>query len=320
MTGIVDMEIVVLLAVLLTGLILVRVVALGEFFSKDGAEGKPLPNRGGLAEKGWMVFGDREVSGWELDILSGPLEYGIAQTTGNRQLQADRAELSKSGAGILAVMADGIGKENTGQISAQIGLDTVLDAYEPYRELHNPEYFFRTVFGEAHLRIQRTIGERYGGACLAAVFVNGETLHYALAGDIRIALWRNGELIPLSKGHTLDVMAVQAYEEGKLSKREAVWSMEEKRCWNYLGMDGFHEIELVDRPVRLRAGDRVVMVSKGIWQELPWAELEDILAEEGGCQKQAAQAVEEAEKKPGGDKENGSIVVFSVPMSGGGER
>ncbi len=306
MTGIVDMEVVALLAVLLIGLILARVAALGEFFSKDGADGKPLPNRG--------------ESGREPDSFPTPLDYGIAQTTGNRQLQADRAEVSMSSAGILAVLADGIGKENTGQVCAQIGLDTVLDAYEPYRELHNPEYFFRTVFGEAHLRIQRTIGVRYGGACLAAAFVSGAALHYALAGDIRIALWRNGELIPLSKGHTLDVMAVQAYEEGKLSKREAVWSMEEKRCWNYLGMDGFHEIELADRPVRLRAGDRVVMASKGIWQELSWAELEDILAEGGGCQKQAAQAVGEAEKKPGGDKENGSIVVFFVPTSGGGVR
>ena len=46
MTGIVDMEVVALLAVLLIGLILVRVAVLGEFFSKDGADGKPLPNRG----------------------------------------------------------------------------------------------------------------------------------------------------------------------------------------------------------------------------------------------------------------------------------
>ncbi|RKJ05627.1 protein serine/threonine phosphatase 2C family protein [bacterium D16-54] len=277
----------VFLVVLLAALILVRVVALGEFF---------------------------------LEEFSPSLDYGIAQTTGNRQIQADRAELYKSSAGILAVLADGIGKENTGQVCGQIGMDTVLDAFESYRELHNPEYFFRTAFGEAHLRIQRTIGERYGGACLAAVFVSGRVLHYALAGDIRIALWRNQELIPLSKGHTLDVLAMHAYEEGRLSKREAVWSMEEKRCWNYLGMDGFHEIELPERPVRLRAKDRIVMVSKGIWQELSWAELEDILAAGESCFKQAAQAVREAEKKPGEDKENGSIVLFSVLTSGGGER
>ena len=277
----------VFLVVLLAALILVRVVVLGEFF---------------------------------LEEFSPSLDYGIAQTTGNRQIQADRAELYKSSAGILAVLADGIRKENTGQVCGQIGMDTVLDAFESYRELHNPEYFFRTAFGEAHLRIQRTIGERYGGACLAAVFVSGRVLHYALAGDIRIALWRNQELIPLSKGHTLDVLAMHAYEEGRLSKREAVWSMEEKRCWNYLGMDGFHEIELPERPVRLRAKDRIVMVSKGIWQELSWAELEDILAAGESCFKQAAQAVREAEKKPGEDKENGSIVLFSVLTSGGGER
>jgi len=35
--------------------------------------------------------------------------------------------------------------------------------------------------------------------------MNQTHLHYALAGNIRIALFRHGELIPLSKGQTLDV-------------------------------------------------------------------------------------------------------------------
>lgn len=243
------------------------------------------------------------------------VSYGLAQTTGNQVLQSDCAQAAISRAGIMAVLADGIGKENTGKVCAQIAVDTILDGYEPYRVLNNPEYFFRSTFHEANLRIQKTIEERKGGTCLGAVFLNGTAMHYALAGDLRIALLRSGELIPISQGQTLDVLAVRAYEAGRLSRKEAIWSMEEKRAWNYVGMDGFHEIEIAERPIRLKAGDLVFMASKGIWQELSWAEIEDILTEPTGLQEKAERLVAEADRKPGASKENGSTLIIKAEVS-----
>lgn len=236
--------------------------------------------------------------------------WGTAQTGGSREIQADRVEVIKTGAGVLGILADGIGRENTGRVCAQIALDAAADAYEPYQVLTNPEYLFRTVCREANVRIQKTIGERRGGACLGLVFLGDGYLHYGLVGDIRIALFRGGELIPLSQGHTLDVLARQAYEEGRISKKEAIWSMEEKRRWNYLGMDGFKEIEVPEQPVRLKKGDLAVMVSRGIWQELSWADLEDLLSGDESLPEKARQIAWAAGRSPGDDKENGSVVIL----------
>ena len=83
---------------------------------------------------------------------------GIAQTTGSRQVQADVAQIWDSSAGLMAVIADGIGSANTGKVCAQVAADAILDRYEPYCELNDPIYFFRTSFLEASQRIQRTIG------------------------------------------------------------------------------------------------------------------------------------------------------------------
>ena len=121
-----------------------------------------------------------------------------------------------------------------------------------------PLLIFKTAFYEANRRIQQTIGERRGGAAMGAVFMDARWLHYAVAGDIKIALLRGDELIPLSRGQTLDVLAMQAYEEGRISRQDAVLCMDEKRIWNYLGQDGFHEIELCDLPVQLKRGDKVL--------------------------------------------------------------
>ena len=238
------------------------------------------------------------------------VDAGIAQTTGNKEIQADKAQVVATNAGRIAVLADGIGKKNTGQVCAQVAMDTILDQYEPYQILNNPDYLFKTAFYEANRRIQETLGERRGGVSLGVAFINQTHLHYALAGNIRIALFRHGELIPLSKGQTLDVLAKEAWKDGKISRQEAVWSMEESRMWNYLGMDGFHEIELCSCPVQLKPQDVVFMATCGIFEELSWSEIEDILAGPGSLQEQADAIVRAAEGKESKEKENGSVVIF----------
>jgi len=238
----------------------------------------------------------------------------FSQTTGGKEIQADIAGIQTSSAGTLAILADGIGKANTGKVCSQIAVDTLLDRYQPCHVLHNPEYFFKTSFYEANQTIQRTIGERRGGACLAAVFVNGRTMHYGLAGDIRIALFRNQELIPISKGQTLDVLALDAYQEGIMSKPETIWTMEEKRAWNYLGIDGFHEIEIGERPVRLKPGDVIVLATKGIFEAVSWAEIEDTLLMNLTLKEKADSIVMKSEKKIEMEKENGSILLLRAEV------
>jgi len=236
--------------------------------------------------------------------------WTYSQTTGNKELQSDVISVYQNHAGVMAALADGIGKENTGKISAQVAVDTLLDAFEPYRVLNNPEYLFRTAFLEAHNRIQKTIGERRGGASMGAIFANGKQLYYALAGNLKIALLRNGELIPISKGQTFDVLARTAFREGDLSKQETIWSQETTRVWNYLGKDGFHEIEVCTPPINLKSGDMIILVSQGVYEELSWAEVEDILLRPMSLQEMADTITIEVEKKEAQDKENGSVLLL----------
>lgn len=238
--------------------------------------------------------------------------WAISQTNGNKEIMADCAYVEQSSAGIMAVLADGIGKENTGKICAQIATDTILDFFQPYKVLNEPNYLFRTSFLEANSRIQRTIGERRGGASAGAVFSNGKNLYYAVAGNIRIALFRNRELIPLNYGQTLGTLAKEAYKEGLLSRQETIWSMEDTKIWNYLGKDGFHEMEICDPPVSLHPGDVILMVTQGIYEELSWAELEEILLKDMTIREKADVMVMETEKKSSQQKENGSILLFRI--------
>lgn len=253
-----------------------------------------------------MFFASNEENETDQDF------WAISYTIGNKEVMADCAQVYENEAGIMAVVADGIGKENTGKISAQIAVDTILDYFLPYHNLNQPDYLFQTAFLEANSRIQKTIGERRGGASVGAVYSNGKHLYYALAGNIRIALMRNGELIPLSKGQTIDVLVKDAYHEGLLTKQETIRNIDDSRVWNYLGLDGFCNIETCSPPILLQQEDTILISSQGIYDELSWSEMEEILLENMSLKEMADSMAMKAEQKSSQEKENGSILLFRI--------
>ena len=202
---------------------------------------------------------------------------GMAQTTGNKEIQADAMDISITSAGKLAVMADGIGKENIGKVCANLAVKEFIHAFSFYKVLHNPEYFFERTIHGIHKQIQKILNECQGGVSLAAVLLAKGKMYYAVAGQVKIALVRNGELIPLVEGQTIGVLACQAYKDGKLSRQETIWSKEDNSVWNYIGKDGFRQIEIAEMPIELKKGDLVIVMTKGIFEELSYAELERVM-------------------------------------------
>lgn len=64
-------------------------------------------------------------------------------------------------------------------------------------------------------------------------------------------------------------------------------------------------------PVQLKKGDLVVMMTKGIFEEVPFAEMERILENKMlTAQGKADQIVQYADRTIEQDKENGSIMVL----------
>jgi len=245
------------------------------------------------------------------DKVTYDAKDGFGQTTGNKEVQADAMEISITSAGKLAVMADGIGKENTGKVCAALAVKEFTEAFSFYKSLQNPEYFFERTMYSVHMNMQKVLEERQGGASVGVVFLADGRLHYAMAGQIRIVILRNGELIPLSEGQTIGVLARRAYREGKMSRQETIWSMEDTDVWNYVGKDGFHQMEICEIPVELKKGDLVVMLTKGIFEEVSYADMERILVNPVlTAAEKAERIIRRAEWSDTQDKENGSIMVL----------
>lgn len=63
----------------------------------------------------------------------------------------------------------------------------------------------------------------------------------------------------------------------------------------------------------VKAGDKVLLASKGIFEELSWSEIEDILIENASSQELAQRLVSAAEQKNNPQGDNGSVILVQSP-------
>ena len=234
---------------------------------------------------------------------------GRAMTIGTRQVQEDNYGICQGPDAFLAVLADGMGKSYGGKVSSRIAVETLKDMFTCYQSAENPAYFFQRSFRMANSAILDALDDGRGGASVGAVLIRDNQLYYAVAGNVKVAVYRKGGLVPLSTGHTIDMLAEGKFMEGTITRQQALELLENKRLYNYIGQDGFEEIEFFDTPVRLKEKDIVVLMSDGLYEGTDWKRIEELLAGRGKLQQKAYEIIEAVNTGIQKEKDNASIVL-----------
>lgn len=236
-------------------------------------------------------------------------KVGKAMTIGDRQVQEDDYGVCQSADGFMAVLADGMGKNYGGKISSRIAVDTMKELFRLYRSSENPAYFFRKSYHRINAEILKQLDDGRGGASVGTVLIKENYLYYAVAGNVKIAVYRGGNLVPVSSGHTIDVLAGDKFIEGTITREEALKLLDHTRMYNYVGQDGFREIEFFDTPIRLQDRDIVVLMSDGLYEGMDWKMIEELLAGRKKCQQKAYELIEQINAASRKEKDNASIVL-----------
>ena len=252
------------------------------------------------------VLRQKEIS--QSDFFSADYEIGAASTFGTREVQQDYFGARKNQGAVLMVLADGIGAD--GEIAAKLSVDTFIDLFENTTAVQKPQYFFRRAANAANRSIINTLEERQGESSIAAVLIDGEQFFYTVVGNCRITVFRNGDLIPVSEGHTLDVLARHSYSEGRISRQETLELLENHRRYNVLGQDSFEDIEFLSKPLEIQSNDLIVVMSEGIFNTLRWIDIENILAQKKSAQKLADEIISVVNSSSMADKDNGTVLIY----------
>ena len=142
------------------------------------------------------------------------------------------------------------------------------------------------------------------GCTVTAAFVQGETAYVANIGDSRTYLFRNGELAPLTRDHSLVARLVEA----KQIEPEDVYTHPQRNLiYRSLGAghktvdpDVFHE--------RLQPGDSLLLCSDGLWEMVHDSDLVRVLREQQDPQKACDILIDLANANGGEDNITAVIV------------
>ena len=250
---------------------------------------------------------------WDMSLKKrSGCESGASKTIGDRELQEDEYGITETEEGIMAVMADGMGKQFGGKIAARTAVQVFLDMFEDKNTFYNPQYSFRRAFQGANREILNQLEENQGSASVAAVMVKERKLYYSTVGNVKVAVYRNRELVPVTSGHTISMLAKQKYKEGKLTRQEAVSLLDHHRLYNYVGQDGFRDVEFFDTPISLYGREYVLLMTDGLYETVRWKDIEDCLEVEGNSQKKAFAIIELVNKSQKEEKDNAAVVVLQV--------
>lgn len=175
----------------------------------------------------------------------------------------------------LAVLADGMGGYNAGEVASAMAVDCVVDHMARWvAESRGPrdEAEIRQALMAGASHANKTVFEasqsraEYAGmgTTLVAALFNDDRLWIGHIGDSRAYRWRAGRLEQLSRDHSLLQEQIDA---GLLTPEEAVFSMNRNLVTRAVGVEPEVELEIVGHEVR--SGDTVLLCSDGLSDMLP---------------------------------------------------
>lgn len=188
--------------------------------------------------------------------------------------------------GILAVLADGMGGLSGGERVSQKIVMEALTFGSTLQANQVPTALPGMVAG-----INRAVNQMLGpkglytsGSTVVSALITGNALRWISVGDSRVYLYRDGQLSQLSRDHDLLQDWMPDILEGKRSMAEALRDPNGRKLTSFIGMGELRHMDYNRTPIPLLPGDRVLLMSDGVYGTVSDAEMAAILRDCGSVQ------------------------------------
>jgi PPM family protein phosphatase len=212
----------------------------------------------------------------------------------------------------LYAVADGMGGHVGGEVAARVAVETLDRAFEREPTVDG----LREAFSEANAAVwhesQNNEGLRGMGTTLTAVaLVGGKEGHDILAlanvGDSRAYVYSDGHLFQVTADHSL---AEERMRHGEISEAEAAVHPQRHILTRALGVSSDVLTDMWE--LQLRTGDRVLLCSDGLSNEVGMNEMADVLGDVRDPGEAAGRLVDAANEHGGAD--NITVIIVDVQV------
>jgi protein phosphatase len=248
-----------------------------------------------------------------VDILSTSLPFrcaGLSHIGKVRQENEDTFIMNPELG--LFLVSDGMGGHRGGELASKIVTEDLpvmievrLDKLKVGRPATIRSLFKKAIVEQSrqlHLEGTSETGYKDMGATLVAALLRNNRAYIANLGDSRIYRFRNRRLLQLTKDHSV---VSELLDKGKIKPEEAENHESQGEITHYIGMEDKAGPHI--RSFQLKKGDRLMLCTDGLTDEIDDKAIAAILAGKQDCD-QTCQALVDAANAAGG-KDNITVVI-----------
>src|SRR5215208_193183 len=207
----------------------------------------------------------------------------------------------------LFVVADGMGGAQAGEVASEIAVRQfeggLPDGEDPGEAL---AALIRAANARIHEQARSDAQHAGMGTTTTAAYLTGDTVVVAHVGDSRCYLLRDGDLIRLTRDHSL---VGELVARGKLTEEQAESHPQRSVITRALGPEPQVEIDVDAFPAR--AGDLFLLCSDGLTSMVHEPQLKQLLGDGGRPLEQTGRALIAAANEAGG-RDNITVILFRI--------
>ena len=204
------------------------------------------------------------------------LEVGLESNIGRREYQQDVSLVSYDNKGgdtkAIAILCDGMGGMNNGEIASNICVNQIFDAYRgrEYIEDYNKFLIEEAIKADEYVSsLTDNDGEPLNSGCtLIATIIENKQFYWVSVGDSRIYIIRDDEIAQVTTDHNYSLLLKEQVAKGELTKEEAEHHPKKEALISYIGMCGLKLIDHNVKPLQLKQDDFVLLCSDGLYRSL----------------------------------------------------
>ena len=171
------------------------------------------------------------------------------------------------------VIADGI-TDAADIEGARLAIETVVLRFQEHPSLS--KHVMRNLLKSANRVLLKKESEKHLKASMTVVITDYRKMRYGYVGNTRLRMYRGSTVYKQTQDMSL---AQELLEEDKIAQDELMRHEERNNLYAYLGQKNFRPF--LSKQIKLEETDIIALYTRGIWENIDEAELDDAFADAG---------------------------------------
>ena len=243
------------------------------------------------------------------------INMGISSILGTRKNQQDTVFGAVDGNRAIAVVCDGMGGMNGGELASQTAATILIEDYYNTTITDMREFFQKEAkkMDQAVNNLKNEDGRPLnGGTTVVAVVIENNKMYFLSVGDSKIYILRDNEILAVNREHNYRLSLDEKLKKGQITKEQYIAEEDQAEALiSYLGMGNVSLMDINNEPFILQENDIVLLCSDGLYKRLPDKDIMQIIQlEEPDMNRAARRLTDVVMMRTRKNQDNTSLVLL----------